>query len=151
MSSVGVGSGDGTSVDAADPARREDPDAGRVGGDHRRRDGRRRPATVDQRGREAGRAALTDRPGRRVASVSRSCRLETDQHPAGVDRDGRRDGALAADRCLGGPGDLEVLGIRQAVADERRLEGDDRPPRRASASSEASGAIVRMSGRTGEA
>ena len=61
-----------------------------------------------------------------------------------MDRDGRRDRAALADRGLGRARDLEVLRIRQAVADERRLEGDDRAAVGSAAAT--SGAIERRSG-----
>ena len=76
-----------------------------------------------------GRAALRTEPAGAVPSDSRSSGPRPDQHPPVADRDRRRDRAARADGRLGRPGDRDVLGIRQAVADERRLEGDDRPAR----------------------
>ena len=52
--------------------------------------------------------------------------VEPDPHDTGDDRDGRRDGAGAPHRLLDLPRDREVVGAGQAVADDRRLEGDHR-------------------------
>ncbi len=71
-----------------------------------------------------GRAALRTVPAGAVASASRSAATQPDQQPALVHGHRRRDGATLADRGLGGTGDVEVLGVRQPVADEGRLEGD---------------------------
>ena len=116
-------------MDAADAARREDRDPGGRSRDHRRRDGRRRPAALGQGDREARACRLPDRargrrrerlegrrrPARRAAA-RRARRPSPGRHPA-VSRTAASEAA----------GDLEVLRIRQAVADERRFERDDRP------------------------
>ena len=44
-----------------------------------------------------------------------------------MDGDGRRGRPAVADRGLGRPGHLEIGRVRQAVADQGRLERDDRP------------------------
>ena len=49
--------------------------------------------------------------------------------PAEADGDRGRHGPLGAHGGLAGERDLEVAGRRQAVADERRLEGHDPAPR----------------------
>ena len=115
-------------MDAADPARREDRDPGGVRRDHRGRDGRGRPAAVGQRGGEARPRGLADRAGGR-----RRQGLERRPRPA------RRAAARRGSRPWPGPRrppgpppprrrrDLEVLRVRQAVADQGRFEGDDRP------------------------
>ena len=51
---------------------------------------------------------------------------EADEEPAIVYRNRRRDGTCLANSCLGGPGDLDVGRVRQAVADQGRLESHDR-------------------------
>ena len=113
-------------MDAADPAGREDRDPGRVGRDHRRADGRGGPPAGGQRGGEARSGDLADRTGR-----CRRERLEVrvgqaDEEPTVADGHGGRDGPRLAHRRLRRAGDLDVLRVRQAVADERRLEGHDR-------------------------
>ena len=119
-------------VDAADPAGGEDADARRMGGDHRRRDGRGRPAGRQRRG-QARPGGLADRTGRRRRRAPRA------QHRRARPGSGRRGSRRwPAPRPTPGrrpptPRDLEVLGIRQAVADERRFEGDDRAGRRRAA------------------
>ena len=132
MSSVGAAPPDRSAqrpaMDAADAARREDADPGRRGGDHRGRHRRRRPAALGQRHREARPGGLADRAGRGRRERLERRRIQPDEEPPVVDRDGRRDGAIGlADGGLGCRGDLEVLRVRQAVADERRFERDDRP------------------------
>ena len=119
-------------VDAADPARREDPDPGRVGRDHRRRDRGGRPAAFGERDGQARPGGLADRcrPARSRARAAQP-RIQADEDPAVMDRDGRRDRAALADRGLRRARDLDVLRIRQAVADQGGLEGDDRRCRRA--------------------
>ena len=114
-------------VHAADAAGREDPDARRLGRDHRRRDGRRAPAARrDRRARGSGRDTLRTEPLGAVASASRSS-------PASPTRSRPRLSATVAgtaperpDGGLGRRGDLHVLRVGQPVADERGLEGDDR-------------------------
>ena len=102
-------------VDAADPARREDADAGGVRRDHRRRDGGRRPAG-QRRARRRGSAARPSGPTRRAPSRAPRARRRR-ARPA------RRPSCTAtvagtapdvADRRLGGPGHLEVLRVRAA-------------------------------------
>ena len=88
-------------MDAADPAGREHPDPGRSGRDHRRRDGRRRPAAVGQRRRQAGPGGLADRAGRSGRERLERGIVQPDEQPAGMDRDRRRDGAGRADGRLG--------------------------------------------------
>ena len=74
-----------------------------------------------------GRAALRTDPGRGGGQRLERRGVQTDEQPPVVDRDGRRHGAIGlADRRLGRRRDLDVLRIRQAVADQRRLERDDR-------------------------
>ena len=114
-------------MDAADPAGREHPDPRRVGRDHRRPDGRGRPAARGERGGEARSGDLADRAGGRRGERLEVRVRQADEEPSVADRDGRRDGPGRADGRLRRAGDLDVLRIRQAVADERRLEGHDRP------------------------
>ena len=99
MSSVGAeecaGQAQRAAVDAADAAGGEDADPRRRGRDHRRRDGRRRPAAAGEGEREA-------RPGGLHHALGRGERhelspVEADEDPAALDRDGRRDGAALAD------------------------------------------------------
>ena len=68
---------------------------------------------------------LQDVPRSAVARASSSSSVKPDEEPAVADRDGRRNGARLADRCFGRARDLEVVRIREAVADERGLERDD--------------------------
>ena len=123
----GASPAEGAAMDAADPAGREDRDPGGVGRDHRGRDGRRRPAAVGQRGGEARPRRLADRARRRRGQRLEGRLVQADQQPPAVDRHGGRDRAARPDRRFRGAGDLEVLGVRQAVADQGGLEGDDRP------------------------
>ena len=74
-----------------------------------------------------GRAALRTRPGRCRGEREQGRLVEADQQPPAVDRDRRRDRAGRPDRRLGRGRDLDVLRVRQAVADQRRFERDDRP------------------------
>ena len=112
-------------VDAADAAGREDPDARRVGRDHRRRDRGGGPAALGQGDREAGPGGLANGAGRRGGEGVQGVGIEAHQHAAIVDRHRGRDRATLADGGLRGARDLDVLWIRQAVADEGGLEGDD--------------------------
>ena len=116
-------------MDAADPARREDPDPRRVRRDHRRRDGRRGPAAAGERGRERRASRLPDRArpapsraprGRRRSSPTsiRPSWIATVAGTAPLSRTAASDARATARFC----------GIRQAVADQRRLEGDDGRP-----------------------
>jgi hypothetical protein len=133
-------------MDAADPAGREDADAGRRRGDHRCRDGRGRPAVGRERRRQVRPGGLHDRAGGRLRERFEVGLAKPDVDPAGADRDrrGRRPGL--DHRGLGRAGDLEILGIRQAVADQRRLEGDDRPA--VAKSGRDAGSIERRSANT---
>ncbi len=85
--------------------------------------------------RRAPRRGWGARPsGRSPPAPSRAPRGPRPSSPTSslpvADRHGRRDRAALADRRLGRAGDLQVLGIRKPVADQRRLEGDDRRPGR---------------------
>ena len=113
-------------MDAADPAGRKHPDPRGMGGDHRRRDGRRRPPAIGDGRCQARPGGLADGPGRSDRERLDGRVVQPDEHPTGVDRDGRRDGAGRAHGGLRSPGDGQVLGVRQPVADQRRFEGDDR-------------------------
>jgi hypothetical protein len=112
-------------MDAADAAGREHTDPGRVGCDHGRRDGRGAPAARGDRGTEAGAGDLAHRALGRGGQCLEIVRGQADQQPSIVERDGRGHGARGADRELGRRRDLEVLRVREPVADERRLERDD--------------------------
>ena len=114
-------------MDAADAARREDRDAGRVRRDHRRRDGRRRPAAVGECRRETRPGGLPDRSRRCRGQGGERGLVQADEQPPAADRDRRGDGPGRANRRLGRGRDLEVLRVRQAVADERRFERDHGP------------------------
>ena len=112
-------------VDAADAAGREDPDAGGLGRDHRRRDRRRGPAALGQRDGQARPGGLADRAGRGGRERLQGRLVQADEDAAVMDRDRRRDRATLADRRLRRARDLDVLRIRQAVADQGGFEGDD--------------------------
>ena len=116
-------------VDAADPARREDA------GSPRRAAAIIVADTVVAAQPPAASAAAEARPGRladgpggAVPRASRSSSARPDQEPPVADGHGGRHGAALADRRLRRAGDLEVLRVRQAVADQRRFERDDRAP-----------------------
>jgi hypothetical protein len=114
-------------VDAADAARREDVDPRCTGRDHRRRHGRCRPAARGERGGERRAGRLPDRAlGRRGERDEVALREAHEQLPV-PDRHGGRHRARLAHGRLGRRRDLEVRREREAVADQRRLEGDDRP------------------------
>ena len=127
--------------------RRRDPARARPG----RRDGRHR-SRPSRRPRSRPRARRSSwprpswppsrrRPARRRGSAARPCGpsprgrgqgherrlVQADEQSPAVDRDRRRDRAARPDGRLRGAGDLEVLRVRQAVADQGRFEGDDRP------------------------
>ena len=72
-----------------------------------------------------GRDTLRTEPLGAVASASSSSRDRPDEQPALVERDGRRHGAGRPDRRLGRGRHLDVVRVREPVADERGLEGDD--------------------------
>ena len=114
-------------VDATDPAGREDRDPGRVGGDHRGRDRGGRPAAAGERRREARPGRLAHRTCGGRGQSREGGIVEADEQAAFVDRDRRRDRAGRPDRGLGRLGDLDVLRVRQAVADQSGFEGDHRP------------------------
>ena len=76
----------------------------------------------------SGRAALRTEPARRGRQRLERVRVQPDEQRPVADRDRRRHRAVGlAHGRLRRRRDLEVLRIRQAVADERRLERDDRP------------------------
>ena len=90
-----------------------------------------------------GRAALRTDPAGAVASASRSAPSRpTSSRPSWI-ATVAGTAPLVADRGLGRLRDLEVLRIRQAVADEGRLEGDDR--RAAASAAATSGATTSRS------
>ena len=136
-------------VHAPDAARGEHPDPGRERGDHRGRDGGRGPAAASQGDPEARPRGLEHRAGRRRRERLERRRIEAHEQSTIPDRDRRRHRAgRGSDRGLGRRRDLEVLRVRQAVADERRFERDDRaalgqcrqpPPARRSADLRRSG------------
>ena len=72
-------------MDAADAAGREDPDPGCVRRDHRRGDGRRRPAAAASAAARFGRAALRTDPGRRRRERLEVVIAQPDEQPALVD------------------------------------------------------------------
>ena len=114
-------------VDATDPAGREDRDPGRVRRDHRGRDRRGRPTAAGQRRRQARPGRLAHRAGGCRGEGEQGGLVEADEQPPAMDRDRRRDRPGRPDRRLGGRRDLEVLRIRQAVADQRGFERHDGP------------------------
>ena len=115
-------------VHAADPAGREDPDPGRMGRDHRRGHRRRGPAALGQGHGKARTGGLADRSGGRRRERLERRRVQAHEQRPVADRDGGRHGAVGlAHGRLGRRRDLEVLRVRQPVADERRLERDDGP------------------------
>ena len=92
MSKVGAAppaAGERAAVDAADPACGEHADPGRVGGDHRRGDGRRRPAAAGEGRGEARPGGLPDGPGRCGGQCLELSLIEPDEQPPVVDRHGR--------------------------------------------------------------
>ena len=114
-------------MDATDPAGREDRDPGRVRRDHRGRDRGGRPTPAGQRSRQARPGRLAHRAGGCRGEGEQGGLVETDEQSPAVDRDRRRDRPGRPDRRLGGRRDLEVLRIRQAVADQRGFQRHDRP------------------------
>ena len=114
-------------MDATDPTGGKDPDPRGVGGDHRRRDGRRRPPAVGDGRCQARPGGLADGSGRGDRERLDGRLVQPDEHAPGVDRDGRRDGAGRAHGGLRSAGDGQVLRVRKPVADQGRFEGDDRP------------------------
>ena len=84
------------------------------------------PPPAERRG-EARSGRLAHRAGRCRGQREQRGLVEADEQPAVVDRHRRRDRPGRPDRSLRGGRDLEVLGIRQAVADQRRFERHDRP------------------------
>ncbi len=114
-------------VDSADATGREHFDADGVRCDHRRSDRRRSPATAGDRRAQVRPGHLGDRaPGRRGQRFQLVPR-QPDHHAPGVDRHGRGHGTRLPHRVLRRGRHLHVLRVGQAVADERRLEGDDGP------------------------
>ena len=115
-------------MDAADPAGREHRDPRGVRRDHRRRHRRGRPAAARERRRQARPRGLAHRPAGAVASAGSAAVVEPDEQPPVVDRHGRRAPRRASRTAASeARRDLEVLRVRQAVADQGRFEGDDRP------------------------
>ena len=113
---------------AADPARREHPDPRRVRRDHRGRDRRGRPAALAERDRHRRPRRLAHGARRRGRERLERLRIQPHEQPPVPDRDRRRHGAVRlAHGRLRRERDLEILRVRQAVADERRLERDHRP------------------------
>ena len=75
-----------------------------------------------------GRAALRTEPAGRGRQRLERLRIQPHEQPPVADRDRRRHGAVGlADRRLRRERDLEILRVRQPVADERRLERDHGP------------------------
>ena len=115
-------------VDAADAAGREHAEL-RVRRDHGGgADGRGRGRAVGEVDGEIGGTGL-----RELAATARDAlehgRVEADARLAIDDRDRRRYGAAVAHDLLELARDLEVVGPRQPVRDQGRLERDHRPPR----------------------
>ena len=77
---------------------------------------------------KAGSSRLADGAGRSRREGFEGGIVETDENPAVVDCQRGRRGTRSPDRRLRGSGNRDVLGIRQAVADEGGLERDERPP-----------------------
>ena len=119
-------------MNTTDAAGREHPDPRSVRGDHRRRHRRRRPASVGECRRQARPRCLTDGTRWGRGEREQGDLVEADEQTAAMDRHGRGHGARVADGGLGRLRDLDVLGIREAVTDERRFEGDDGAPHRES-------------------
>jgi hypothetical protein len=112
-------------MDATDPARREDPDAGRGTGEHGGRDGGRAQHAGRQRPRQRRPRHLPDVGGR--GQLHEEGRGEPDDDPTVADRDRGRYGAGLAHGRLGRRRDFEVQRVWETVADEGGLEGHDRP------------------------
>ena len=96
-------------------------------------------ATARERSRRLALRKPSERATRSSSSSSRPTRIAP---PTTGDR--RRDRAGLADRGLGLPGGLQVVGPGQAVGDQGRLEGDHAPP--PASASATSGEITSMSG-----
>jgi hypothetical protein len=111
-------------VHAADTPGREHPDAGHRGENHRCCHGRRAVcATADDK-RDVATAGLDN--GRPTLAQATDLRVvKTDLQPPTEDGDGRRNRAALANRALNPAGGFDVLGIRHAVGDDGRLEGND--------------------------
>ena len=116
-----VGRSREAAVDAADPARAEEPDADLPRDRERPSDGRRPDRALSCAGGEIPRPDLP-RVRREAGELGG---LETDSDPAVENADGRRDGAGRPDRVLALGRDLEPVRRGEAVRDERRLECDD--------------------------
>ena len=115
-------------VDAADPAGRDDLHTGAGRDVHSGRDGRRAEHPCGEHGPEIAERGLRD---------TVLAREPLEEHVAGahdrvtvVKRDRRRGHAQGAYIRLERVGGLEIPRARQAVRDDRRLEGDDWAMRR---------------------
>ena len=115
----------GAAVDAADAAGGEDLDAGEAGADHRGGDGGGAGPALAEGDGEVGARELADVGG--GGEALEPVGLEADMDAALHHRDGGGDGAGGGDLGLDGARGREVLGMRHAVGDDRRFEGDERP------------------------
>ena len=110
-------------MDTTDPAGGKDADPGTAGQCRRRSNSRRRVAGGRNRERQLANADLGYIWGcrERLELV----RVQSDRGLASRHANGRRHDPRCPKHCLQLQGNLEVAGPRQAVADDRRLEGHD--------------------------
>ncbi len=114
-------------VDAADAARGENGDGGQPAGGERRAYGSRPQLTSDDAGGEVPRADLA-RVRARGGDPLELLVVETHAKRPVHDGDGRRDCTSFAHALLALLPDGDSLARREAVGNDRRLQGDDRPP-----------------------
>jgi hypothetical protein len=97
-----------------------------MGDDHRRGHGRGGPA-IRHEGRGEARSRGLSHGARRRGCQRLKLRVgQPNEQPPVVDRDRRRHGAGLTNGRLGAARNLHVGRVRQAVADQGGLEGDDR-------------------------
>ena len=114
----------GVAVNAADPSGGEHADAGLRGEQRGGGDGRAAGRALRHRHRQVSGAEL--QRARRRRQLLELVGLEADVRDTVEHRDRRGHGAVLGDRPLELERRPDVLGARQAVRDDRRLERDDR-------------------------
>ncbi len=115
----------GIAVHAAEAAGREHVDAYLCGQMGRRRDSCRAMAGARCHGRQVARTHLDDLVA--AGDLRQRVVVQPDARGTRHERDRRRDRAGGPHGVLDLACDAQVVGARQAVADDRRLERDDRP------------------------
>lgn len=113
----------GLPMDAADPARGEDPNPDFVGSEHRPRDGRPAAGFFDDGRGEVAAADLHRRGGLREFGEFRVREADADGPVEDADRGGRR--AVGEDGRLHVAAQREVGRMRESVREDGRLERDD--------------------------